>query len=266
MIIKKLKDKLLEKRYRVILVMAFILLMGVAAIISRKSEMELRSLPFSPGDFKEIALTFDDGPDPNVTPRILDVLNKEGVKATFFVVGKMVEKYPSLLKEIWGEGHDVGNHTYSHPDLTRLSKKDVLEELDKTRILIKKITGKDTYLFRPPGGRYDNKVIVTTTLTGYKMILWTDYPGDYGCPSSKLIYERAVSRAEEEGIILLHNGLDSTLDALPGIISELKKRGYGFVTISELMEEIREKESIYFEKFEREQKVSPSPLEMAVPE
>jgi len=266
MIIKKLKDKLLEKRYRVILIMAFLLLVGVVAIISRKSEMELRSLPFSPGEFKEIALTFDDGPDPKATPKILDMLNKEGIKATFFVVGKMVEKYPGLLRQVWKEGHDVGNHTYSHPDLTKLSKEDILEELDKTRLLVKKITGKETYLFRPPGGRYDNKVIVTTTLSGYKMILWTDYPGDYGCPSSKLIYQRTVSGAEDEGIILLHNGLDTTLNALPEIISELKKGKYRFVTISELMEEIREKETVYFEKFEREQKARPLPLEMAVTE
>ena len=266
MIIKKLKDKLLEKRYRVILIMAFLLLVGVVAIISRKSEMELRSLPFSPGEFKEIALTFDDGPDPKATPKILDMLNKEGIKATFFVVGKMVEKYPGLLRQVWKEGHDVGNHTYSHPDLSKLSKEDILEELDKTRLLVKKITGKETYLFRPPGGRYDNKVIVTTTLSGYKMILWTDYPGDYGCPFSKLIYQRTVSGAEDEGIILLHNGLDTTVDALPKIISELKKRKYRFVTISELMEEIGAKENVYFEKFEREQKARPLPLEMAVTE
>lgn len=114
MIIKKLKDKLLEKRYRVILIRAFLLLVGVVAIISRKSEMELRSLPFSPGEFKE--------PNPKATPKILDMLNKEGIKATFFVVGKMVEKYPGLLRQVWKEGHDVGNHTYSHPDLTKLSK------------------------------------------------------------------------------------------------------------------------------------------------
>jgi len=266
MIVKKLKDKLLEKRYRVILVMAFLLLIVVVAIISRKSEMELPSLPFSPGGFKEIALTFDDGPAPGATPKILEVLKKEGVKATFFVVGKMAEKYPLLLKQICEEGHDVGNHTYSHPDLTKLSKEDILKELEKTRLLIKKITGEDTYLFRPPGGKYDNKVIVTTTLAGYKVILWTDYPGDYGCPSSKLIYQKVVSKAEEEGIILLHNGLNTTLEVLPKIISELKKRKYRFVTISELMKEIREKESVYFEKFEREQKASPLPLEMAVTE
>ncbi len=266
MIIKKLKDKLLEKRYRVILVMAFLLLVGVVAIISRKSEMELRSLPFSPGEFKEIALTFDDGPDPMATPKILDMLNREGVKATFFVVGKMVEKYPELLRQVWKEGHDVGNHTYNHPDLTKLSREEILKELDKTRILVKKITGKYTYLVRPPGGRYDNKVILATTLSGYKMILWTDYPGDYGCSSSRLIYQRAVSGAENEGIILLHNGLDTTVEAIPRIISELKKRKYRFVTISDLMEEIRAKESVYFEKFEREQKARPLPLEMAVTE
>jgi len=263
MIVKKLKDKLLEKRYRVILVMAFILLIGVAAMISRKSEMELRSLSMSPGGLKEIALTFDDGPVPSTTPKILQVLDKEGVKATFFVVGKMVEKYPSLLKEIWEKGHDVGNHTYSHPDLTKLSKQDIQKELDKTRILIKKTTGKDMYLFRPPGGRYDNKVIVTTTLTGYKMILWTDYPEDYGCLSSRLIYEKAISKAEEEGIILLHNGLDATLEVLPRIISQLRKEGYSFVTISELMEEMGGRERAYFEKIIRKQKVKP-PLEMAV--
>jgi len=265
MIIKKLKNKLFEKRYRVILVMALILLVGVAAIISRRSEMELRSLPFSPGDTKKIALTFDDGPVPGATPRILQVLDKKNVKATFFVVGKMVEKYPWLLKQISTEGHDMGNHTYSHRDLTTLSKEDILKELDKTRKLIKEITGKDTYLFRPPGGRYDNKVIVTTTLTGYKMILWTDYPEDYGCSSSRLIYEKATSKAKNEGIILLHNGLDATLEVLPEIISELKKEGYKFLTISELMEEMGERKSVYFEKFEKEQKVKP-PLEMTIPE
>jgi len=265
MIIKKLKDKLLEKRYRVILIMAFILLIGVAAIISRKSEMELGSLSISPGNLKEIALTFDDGPVPSTTPKILRVLDKEGIKATFFVVGKMVEKYPSLLKEIWEEGHDVGNHTYSHPDLTKLSKQDIQKELDKTRILIKKNTGKDTYLFRPPGGRYDNRVIVTTTLTGYKMILWTNYPEDYGCLSSRLIYEKAISKAEDEGIILLHNGLDATLEVLPKIISQLRKEGYTFVTICELMEEMGGRERAYFEKIIRKQKVKP-PLEMAVAE
>jgi len=263
MIIKKLKDKLLEKRYRVILLMASILLIGAAAIISRKSEMELRSLTFFPGDFKQIALTFDDGPVPSVTPRILEVLRKEGVKATFFVVGKMVDKYPWLIERILREGHDIGNHTYSHRDLTKLSKEDILKELEKTRILIKKISGKDTFLFRPPGGRYDNKVIVATTLSGYRMILWTDYPGDYGCSSSGIIYEKAVSKAEDQGIILLHNGLDTTLAALHKIVSELKKKRYRFVTISELMEEIMGKESVYFEKFEREQRMSPSPIEMA---
>jgi len=175
----------------------------------------------------------------------------------------MVDKYPWLLKSISMEGHDIGNHTYNHQDLTKLSKEDILKELEKTRILIKNITGKDTYLFRPPGGRYDNKVIVATTLSGYKMILWTDYPGDYGCSSSESIYEKAVSKAEDQGIILLHNGLDSSLMALHKIVSELKKKRYRFVTISKLMEEIMGKESVYFEKFEREQRMSPSPLEMA---
>ncbi len=265
MIVKKLKNKLLEKRYRVILVMAFILLMGVAAMISRKSEMEFRSLSLSPGGLKEIALTFDDGPVPGATPKILEVLNKAGVRATFFVVGKMVEKYPSLLDQICKEGHEVGGDTYSHPDLTKLSREDIRKELDNTRILIKKATGKDTYLFRPPGGRYDNKVIVTTTLTGYRMILWTDYPEDYGCSSSRLIYEKAISKVEDEGIILLHNGLDATMEVLPEIISDLKKEGYTFVTISELMEEMGGRETAYFEKIIRKEKVKP-PLAMAVAE
>jgi len=264
MIFKKFIDKLLEKRYRVILAMAFLLLIVTVAIISRKSEVEFPSLPFSLG-VREIALTFDDGPSPGSTPKLLEVLKKEGIKATFFVVGKMVEKYPFLLKEICKEGHEVGNHTYDHSDLTKLSKEYIIEELDRTRILIKEITGKDTYLFRPPGGRYDNKVIVATTLTGYKMILWTDYPVDYGCPSSELIYERAVSKVEDEGIILLHNGVDSALEALPKIVSKLKKERYRFVTISELIEGRGERNSGYFEKFEKKQEVKP-PLEMVVNE
>lgn len=193
---------------------------------------------------KFVSLTFDDGPVARGTDEILDILKKENVKATFFLVGKMIEKYPDKVLRMHREGHEVANHTYSHENLTTLSRDNLMKELNKTRLLIKRITGKDTNLFRPPGGQYNNNVIVAFTLAGYKMILWTNYPVDYGTRYSYLIHQRVISNLKNEDIILLHNGVGATIQALPQIIADIKKQEYEFVTVSTLIDAIKQRGEI----------------------
>src|SRR3989339_1746088 len=183
---------------------------------------------------KDISLTFHDGPNPNSTPQLLKILDDANVKATFVVVGKMVKKYPELLKEIYKRGHQVAVHTYNHRNLTTLSTSEILSELLRTKILIKQIIGIDTYLFTPPGGRYNEKVIETAMSCGFRMALWSVFPEDHRNPSP-IIYEKVVTNSRDGSVVLLHNGPPDTLDALPKIIEKLKARAYKFDTLSSLL-------------------------------
>ncbi|MEW6555729.1 MAG: polysaccharide deacetylase family protein [Elusimicrobiota bacterium] len=196
------------------------------------------------GAEKIISLTFHDGPNPKSTPQLLKILDDAGIKATFFVVGKMVEKYPELLKEIHQKGHEIANHTYSHRNLTTLSTTQVISELSKTRLLIKDITGMDTYLFTPPGGQYNSKVITDTNTCGYKMALWSVFPEDHRNPSP-VIYEKVVTNSRDGSVVLLHNGPRDTITILPKIIEKLKARGFKFTTLSALLAQGKGKHIVY---------------------
>lgn len=183
---------------------------------------------------KIISLTFHDGPNPKSTPQLLKILDDANIKATFFVVGKMAEKYPELLKEINKRGHQIASHTYNHKNLTTLSTTEIISELSRTRFLIKDITGVNTYLFTPPGGHYNPRVINEANSCGYKMALWSVFPEDHRNPSP-VIYEKVISDARDGSVVLLHNGPPDTINALPKIIEKLKVRGFKFTTLSELL-------------------------------
>ncbi|GAA3089639.1 polysaccharide deacetylase family protein [Streptomyces roseofulvus] len=184
---------------------------------------------------KCIALTFDAGPGED-TPRLLDVLKKEHVPATFFLLGrKHVERYPEVVRRIADEGHEVANHTWSHRILTDLEENEVREELSRTQGAIERITGRKPVLMRPPQGRTDSTVADVSRELGLAQILWSITAKDYSTTDSALIRERVLTQAHRDGVILLHDIYDGTVPAVPGIIDELKERGYTFVTVPELL-------------------------------
>jgi len=185
---------------------------------------------------KAVALTFDDGPHPQFTPKILAILKKYDVRATFFVVGKMAAKYPELVKMEAAAGNVVGNHTYNHVNLTRIPVSMVEQEWQRGSDIIKRILGTRPVFCRPPGGDYDKDVINSAAAHGLTTVLWTDDPGDYAKPGDKVIAERVLRRIDNGGIVLLHDGVQQTIDVLPQIIESLQKRGFKFVTVAEMIQ------------------------------
>ncbi len=184
---------------------------------------------------KQIALTFDDGPHPTFTPRILAILRKYNVKATFFVVGTQVEKYPDLVRAEVNEGHSVGNHTYHHVSLPKIPQEYIADEIKACGDVIRVATGKAPRLFRPPGGEYNLETAEAASVLGYTMVLWTDDPGDYASPGASVILSRTLKKAGNGGIILIHDGIEQTITILPQLIETLQKQGYRFVTVDEMI-------------------------------
>lgn len=186
---------------------------------------------------KEIALTFDDGPHPVYTQKTLAILKQANVKATFFVVGKMVDKHPELVQQEVAEGHEVANHTYNHLRLPTIPVQNIEPELYNGAEAIKRAVGQPTKLFRPPGGEYDEDVIRAAQNLRYVMVLWTDDPGDFANPGESWIEGYTIKYVSNGGIILLHDGVQQTLDILPDLIRRLKAQGFKFVTCSEMARE-----------------------------
>lgn len=190
-----------------------------------------REIHTLPSHNRSVALTFDDGPHPLITPWILDQLDKENVKATFFLVGKQATLYPELVREIRRRGHQVGSHSYSHYSLRHLTPVECEQDLVKSRLAIREACGDTVTLFRPPGGYYDATVRRAAGVLGFATVFWTanvtSFPGQDG----KRIAAELARQCARGGIILLHNGEDETLDVLPHLVPELRKRGVTFVTI-----------------------------------
>ncbi|MBB5105169.1 peptidoglycan/xylan/chitin deacetylase (PgdA/CDA1 family) [Streptomyces spectabilis] len=184
---------------------------------------------------KCIALTFDAGPSEN-TPRLLKILKKEKVPATFFTLGKNhIEKYPELVKQMDREGHEVASHTWSHKILTKIKPAEARAELERPNKAIEKLIGKKPTLMRPPQGRTNDTVNKISRDLGLAEILWTVTAKDYTTEDSALIEKRVLEQAGRDGIILLHDIYKGTVPAVPGVIAELKKRGYVFVTVPQLL-------------------------------
>lgn len=189
---------------------------------------------------KKVALTFDDGPHPVYTPQILDILRKHDAKATFFVIGQNAEKYPEIVKRAFNEGHEIGNHTYTHPDMNRIDRQKASEEIEKTAHTIEEITGKKSVLFRSPGGYFDDGLISTAHRFECTPVLWSwrQDTRDWAKPPVQHVVNTVLDNLRDGDIILFHdfNTKGSpTPAALEIIIPELKKRGYELVTVSSLM-------------------------------
>jgi peptidoglycan-N-acetylglucosamine deacetylase len=188
---------------------------------------------------KKVALTFDDGPDAKYTNQILDILHEHEVKATFFVVGEHAAFYKNTMKRIVDQGHEVGNHSWSHVDLTKLDENRLQEEINKTDEVIQGYTGKPVPAFRPPYGAV-SKMVVDYAEKHHKIICWSVDTRDWeGIPSDQIVQH--VKRDLRNGGIILqhsaggkHGNLSNTVKALPALIQYLKENGYELVTVSEL--------------------------------
>lgn len=192
-------------------------------------------------DKKIVALTFDDGPDAQFTPMILDVLKKHQARATFFVMGKKAEANPAILQRIAAEGHEIGNHSYSHPNFNRINKKTQLEEIDRTTFIIERITEQTPRLLRPPGGYLSYDLVATTKEKKMTIAYWTyqqDSKDWRNGVRAAAIANHVVKNIKPGQVIILHDGCPNgmqTAKATDMIISRLKKNGYSFITMSELI-------------------------------
>lgn len=188
---------------------------------------------------KRIDLTFDDGPEDTYTPQILEILRQKGVKATFFVVGEMAKEYPERLKQIYREGHAIGNHTWDHPHLPELTDQQFNENIQSTTAEIEKIIGFKPDLFRPPFGEIEDRQVAMLNKQGYRSIMWTADTKDWSGVSAEEIVSRVKQDASPGVIALQHNyhasGQFETVKALPQIIDELRSQGYEFVTVPTLL-------------------------------
>ncbi|AWI06947.1 polysaccharide deacetylase family sporulation protein PdaB [Clostridium drakei] len=196
-----------------------------------------RNLPIYYVDTKDkkIALTFDASWGADNTDKILQVLDKYNVKATFFLVGGWVDQYPEKVKNIHEKGHEIGNHSDRHPDMTKISKDKIIEEIDINDSKIRKLTGEGTKLFRCPEGSYNNLVIQTVKATNHYCIQWDVDSIDWREEGSNLEYERVIKKVKNGSIILFHNNAKYTPDNLPRVIENLKKQGYEFVKVGDLI-------------------------------
>ncbi len=237
------QNAILSMKYGVLALAAFAVLKGVLAVtganVTVSNSVNGRQLPIYCVDTteKKIALTFDAAWGNEDTGQILEILKKHGVRVTFFMTGGWVESYPDDVKAILAAGHDLGNHSENHKNMSQLSDAEKKEELMKVHEKVRTLTGYEMFLFRPPYGDYDNAVVNVAKENGYYTIQWDvdslDWK-DYGVDS----IIKTVTQHKHLGngsIILCHNGAKYTAKALDMLIATLKNEGYTFVPVSELI-------------------------------
>ena len=189
----------------------------------------------------EIALTFDDGPNPYYTPQILAILQKYGVRATFFDVGYLVADYPNIVREEYDQQNVVANHSWSHPVLTKLSAQEIQSQLTSTTHSIQAAIGVRPTFFRPPYGAVNSTVLAQASNLHYITVMWDGSAEDWSLPGVKAIVSKTLSYARNGAILLLHDGGGNrvqTVAALPIIITTLKSRGFKFVTLQQLVDDL----------------------------
>jgi peptidoglycan-N-acetylglucosamine deacetylase len=218
---------------------------SVQGPVPRNPDMPFRSdfsrnagVTFSrvPVSGKYIALTFDDGPHPQNTPRLLDILRARNVKATFYVIGRNVDLYPQIVRRTIAEGHEIGNHSYTHRLLSKLSDQELRQEMSRTRDSIVRAAGVRPRTMRPPyGGLLQRQRELVHAEFGYPTILWSVDPLDWKRPGASVVTSRILSGTTAGGIVLAHDLHAQTVDAMPATLDGLLRRGFRFVTVSQLL-------------------------------
>ncbi len=210
---------------------------GLAGIAGRASAAQQRDVPIYSVDTKEkkVAISIDAAWGADSTPKLLAILKQHNVKTTFFLTGIWVKKYPEMVQAIAAAGHEIGNHSLTHPHFGSLPAAEIKEELDKNDALIFKLTNKHTRLFRPPYGEYDNLVLQTARGMGYEVIQWSVDSLDWQNTGKEAIIDRVLKNVQPGAIILFHNNAQYTPEALPVILDALQQQGYQIVPVSDLL-------------------------------
>jgi peptidoglycan/xylan/chitin deacetylase (PgdA/CDA1 family) len=211
-------------------------------LLNTKEVFEEKIVFYKPVFVKKVALTFDDGPHPYFTENIVKIISDYNIKATFFLVGTQVKKFPQLVKLLAeNDCCKIGNHTYSHKNLTKLTESEIFNELKTTQEILSSISGEKNVIpyFRPPGGHYNNKVLNIADKLGLKIVLWSVFTNDHNerITEKELINRIMSSLSSDKEIILLHSGSKTTLEFLPKIIEILKEKNYKFVTVDEILKD-----------------------------
>ena len=196
-----------------------------------KEQKILKELEDELGE-KKIAITFDDGPHPVYTEKLLDGLKKRGIKATFFVLGERAKRNPEIIKRMLKEGHIIGNHTYSHIQLRSSNREKFREELLLTNQVISEITGEEVQYVRPPYGTWDKKLEAELNMIP---VFWNVDPNDWCSGNANRVTKNIVNKAKENSIILLHDCYQSSVDAALSSIDILTEKGFHFVTMEEIL-------------------------------
>lgn len=188
-----------------------------------------------------LALTFDDGPDPRNTPRLLDLLDGKGIPATFFLLGRNARRHPDLVRRMWDEGHEIGNHGYYHIPMTLLPDPLLIRHVKATGEVIAGLTGFYPRFLRPPLGWFSSRVLLAVEDLGYQPVIGNIHPRDSARPGAGVIVTRVLDRADKGSIVILHDGGQwpkndrrQTIEAVDRITDVLGEKGYGFVRLSDL--------------------------------
>lgn len=221
------------------IVIVFVLITGISGF-AKNSKAFFPRIGLKKAEVREkiVALTFDDGPDERFTPKVLEILKENDIKATFFVVGEGVKKNPEILRQIHENGHEIENHTMTHPYLEKLTKQEVENEIDGCSKEIEKIIGKKPKYFRTPRGNASPDIMSVMKKEKYQMIFWTICLEHKASKTPLTMAKRVIQKRKPGIIILTHDGrLDrsKSLAALPELIKGYKEKGYRFVTIEEML-------------------------------
>jgi polysaccharide deacetylase family sporulation protein PdaB len=234
---------IIGKKGLAILCGCILLLITLGAMGARKIAVDvsaqLKTLPIysveTENQEKKLALGINCAWGNEDIPAILKILEEEKIKATFFVVGDWCAKYPDTVRQIHERGHEIGNHSDSHPDMANLSEEKIRQEIENCSLKVEQATGQKPNLFRCPSGSYNNRVIETVKEMGYYPIQWSLDSLDWKGKTAEEMEARILPKLTYGDILLFHNDTKYTKDALQGIIQKIKDKGYSFVTVGELI-------------------------------
>lgn len=223
-----------NKNSGMLVILIFAYMVGWFAGMVRQDLVQTGMMNETTAEKKQIAITFDDGPNPDYTMTLLDGLKKRGVKATFFLLGAEVEQYPQIVECIQEDGHLIGVHSYEHVNFGQIGDDAAIEQIEKTQEVIYGITGEYPGYIRPPYGCWKKELDKKLPMIE---VLWDVDPRDWATTDTDTVVQRILSNVSEGSIILLHDASESSVQAALTVIDVLQEQGYEFVTVEELIVE-----------------------------